>query len=106
MKPCKICGRTPEIFAYIGKKFVQCGDESCWVGPSKNTEAEAIAAWDKLMGTGPEAVEPGNEVRRPVGIGNTADGEPIAVCDDGSVFIRSGSSWFEMPPIPGTKADK
>ena len=32
--------------------YVQCSEPTCWEGPLKGTEGEAVAAWDRIMRPG------------------------------------------------------
>lgn len=48
-------------------------------------------------------------VRVPVGAASS-DGCPVAICDDGAVFVlaaaghRNRDRWVALPPVPGTPA--
>jgi hypothetical protein len=83
--------------------FVCCSNSICWVGPTRDTQAEAEAAWDMLMGDN-------NAVRKPIQMITTGDAV-FVMCDDGQGFVSysddpKGALWHAWPPIPETKADK
>ena len=103
MNPCK-CGKSPQVSAIAELGFyVECaGTEYCWSGPMRETESEAIQAWDKLMG----GEEP-KPKRKPFGIIDTPSGV-IVICDDGAVFVNpiNHTNWVKRNPIPGTEADR
>ena len=57
---CRLCDEIPQIDVDRpgASFFMACENTGCVCGPSRPTEAEAIAAWNALMSRPPPAPEP------------------------------------------------
>jgi ssDNA-binding Zn-finger/Zn-ribbon topoisomerase 1 len=52
---CPVCGGEGRVFFNDnGENHVWCGDWNCMSGPFRKTEADAIAAWNRLSGLAAE----------------------------------------------------
>ncbi len=98
---CK-CGGDAKLHGTIHKRFISCAFHTdCWVGPARDTEAEAIAAWNALMAPTP-APDPAAgtvRVRMPVGVDENG-----YVCGDFCVSFTDASDNYdpgdnEMPYV-------
>jgi hypothetical protein len=46
-------------------------------------------------------------MRKPVGVTTSPNGQPVVVCDDGSVVIYDANgNWGDLKPIPGSASDR
>lgn len=104
MRPCE-CGNDSVMMGGDKCNYVTCSSNNkiCWIGPIKETKAEAEAAWDELMGERDDTIarhKPAFVVDR--------ENYMVVICNDGAVYRKhnNGFSWEALRPIPGTEADR
>jgi hypothetical protein len=110
MKPCK-CGNE-ELEQFVTSRdplvvTILCEKCGMWTGNQYSSFVAAWAAWDLLMGV--MGVE--EAVRKPISgfsaqnPNNPEQFDICVVCSDGTVWIWIGE-WQQLPPVPGTEADR
>jgi len=71
IKPCPFCGHPATINHQGSLWWVTCDEKVCGCGPARETEQEAIAAWNAAPRTTAPA---SNTVRVRIAVGVAADG--------------------------------